>query len=149
MPLSRRMLLQATTLFGLQIVALGRGIAGQLKPGFQTRDAAEALMITLGSAAMVASNQITLELPDEADLGAVVPITVSSSLPAVTSITIIAPANYSPLISTYRFSELAEPFISTRIKLAKSTRLLVVVKSNGFLYSVSQAIQVNKAGCWA
>lgn len=147
MPVSRRRILQIATLLGLPALPLKRALASRVKAGFESHDALEALQLALGSAATVASGEIHLDLPEVTNLGAVVPVSVSTSLPAVESITLLAPVNFVPLIATYRFDAMTEPFVSTRIKLAKSTQVMAVVKSGGQLFSEKRTIQVNRAGC--
>ena len=147
MPLSRRQLIQLAGLLGITAIQLKSALARDLKPGFQTRDSVEALYLMLGKAATVASDRIDLQLPTVADLGAVVPVRVSTTLPAVESISLLSPVNHTPLIATYHLAQGTDAFIETRVKLAKTTAVLAVVKSEDRLYSAAKTIQVNRVGC--
>ena len=77
----------------------------------------------------------------------VVPITVSSTLENVESITIYAASNPSPLTSSYQLSSLSIPFVSTRIKMKKTGDIIAVVQSDGKLYSATKEVRVTTDGC--
>jgi sulfur-oxidizing protein SoxY len=85
--------------------------------------------------------------PDFAENGAVVPVTVSSTLSNVEAISIIASNNPSPLTSTYVLTSASVPFVSTRIKLGKTSNVMAVVKADGKLYSASKEVKVTIGGC--
>ena len=79
--------------------------------------------------------------------GAVVPITVSTKLSGVDSISIIAAENPSPLTSSYDLAKNTEGYVSTRIKMGKTSDVIAVVKSGDKLYSTSQQVKVTIGGC--
>ena len=135
------------TAFAVGLLAPGRVVAAYMADAFAASDVSGSLTAVTGSDAHTASDDIKLITQDVAENGAVVPVTVSSTLPNVESITIIATKNTSPLISTYRFQNGAEPYVSTRIKLAKTSEIIAVVKSNGQLFSASREVKVIKSDC--
>jgi sulfur-oxidizing protein SoxY len=124
-----------------------RAIAAYIAGAFAETDASAALIAVVGSDQHTPSDAIKLKAPDIAENGAVVPVTVSSTLPNVESITIIASNNPSPLTSTFQLSSLSEPFVSTRIKMGKTSNVIAVVKSDGKLYSATQEVKVTIGGC--
>jgi sulfur-oxidizing protein SoxY len=93
------------------------------------------------------SDGIAIDMPVLAEDGSVVPIKVQARLDGVESITLIAEKNPVPLIGTFDLGPGVQPFIATRIKLAESSRVSVVVKSQGRLYSASRFVRVVKGGC--
>ena len=101
----------------------------------------------MGSDQHTASGDIKLKAPDIAENGAVVPITVSSSVSNIEAIAIIASANAAPLTSTYMLSSACEPFVSTRIKMGKTADVIAVVKADGKLYSATKEVKVTIGGC--
>ena len=133
--------------FGAGLLAPGRAVAAYMADAFAASDVSGSLIAVTGSDAHTASGDIKLKSPDIAENGAVVPVTVSSTLPDVESITIFATNNTSPLTSTYRFQNGAEPYVSTRIKLARTSEIIAVVKSDGRLFSASKEVKVIKSGC--
>lgn len=93
------------------------------------------------------TDQITLKLPKIAENGAVVPITVTSTLPKVTDIAIFVAKNPSPLAATFKLSPDIEPFVSARIKMAETCNVIAVVTSEGKLFKAKQEVQVTIGGC--
>ncbi len=150
----RRNFLKSTMFVGAAVSAIGAGllapqraIAAYVSEAFAARDVSTALNAALGSDSHTPSDAIKLKAPDIAENGAVVPVTVSSTLPDVESITIIATANPTPLTSTYELPKGTEAFISTRIKMGKTADVLAVVKSNGQFFSASKEVKVTIGGC--
>lgn len=146
----RRKLLKSTALFsaiGAGLLVPGRAISAYLADAFEAKDIPGALKAAVGSDTYTASSEIKLKAPDIAENGAVVPITVSSTLPNIDSITIMAPKNPSPMTSTYILQNGAEPFVSTRIKLRVTSDIIAVVRSNGQLFSATKEVKVTIGGC--
>jgi len=132
---------------GSSVLVPQRVIGAYMKAGFEARDVDGAISGSLGSAQHSASDAVKLKAPDIAENGAVVPITVSADMGKVTNISIIAAANPQPLTSTYQLSPAAEAYVSTRVKLAKTTDVVAVVKADGKLYSATKEVKVTIGGC--
>jgi len=132
---------------GSSVLVPQRVIGAYMKAGFEARDIDGALSGSLGSAQHSASDAVKLKAPDIAENGAVVPITVSADMGNVTNISIVAVANPQPLTSTYQLSPDAEAYVSTRVKLAKTTDVVAVVKADGKLYSATKEVKVTIGGC--
>ncbi len=153
MNLLRRKIVKTATLVGAVSVAGGgvlfpqRVLGAYPTAAFKARDVDGALNESLGSAEHMSSDEIKLKAPDIAENGAVVPVTVSSSMGNVEAISIIAEANPGPLTSTYALSSASEAFVSTRIRLAKTGNVVAVVKADGKLYSASKEVKVTIGGC--
>ena len=75
------------------------------------------------------------------------PITVSSTLGNVEGISIVATSNPGPLTSTYMLTAASEPYVSTRIKMAKTGNVIAVVKADGKLHSATKEVKVTIGGC--
>ena len=93
------------------------------------------------------SKDVTLETPDIAENGAVVPISVSTKLPNVTSISILVPENPFALAASYNLPEGTLPQVGCRLKMAKTTKVIAVVESNGKLYAAANDVKVTLGGC--
>ena len=93
------------------------------------------------------SGDIKIKAPDIAENGAVVPITVSTSLPKVESISVLVEKNPSPLAADFKLAANAEGFVSTRVKMGKTSDLIAVVKSGGNLFSATKTVKVTIGGC--
>lgn len=132
---------------GSSVLVPQRAIGAYNKAAFQAKDVNGALSASLGSDQHSASDAIKLKAPDIAENGAVVPITVSADMGNVSGISIIASGNPQPLTSTYQLSSAAEPYVSTRVKLAKTADVVAVVKADGKLYSATKEVKVTIGGC--
>jgi len=93
------------------------------------------------------SKAITIKAPDIAENGAVVPVEVVSSLPGTTNIVIISEKNPTVLIADFKLSNGAEGFVSTRIKMAKTSMIRAVVTAGGKTYTATKEVKVTIGGC--
>lgn len=154
MNLIRRKFVKTTTFLGVSAGLVGSGLlvpqrvlGAYARDAFAARDVDGALSGSLGSSSHSASDAVNLKAPDIAENGAVVPVTVSSSMANVDAISIVAASNPGPLTSTYMLSSASEPFVSTRIKMAKTGDVIAVVKADGKLYSATKEVKVTIGGC--
>jgi sulfur-oxidizing protein SoxY len=154
MNLLRRKFLKTATYVGATASAIGSGVllpqrvlGAYNAEAFAAKDVSSAISGSLGSDQYTASDTIKLKAPDIAENGAVVPVTVSSSMSNVEAISIIAAANQSPLTSSYQLSPASEAFVSTRIKMATTSDVIAVVKADGKLYSATKEVKVTIGGC--
>lgn len=117
------------------------------RAAFQADNVSTALSSAMGSDQHSASDAIKLKAPDIAENGAVVPVTVSADIANVESISIVASGNPLPLTSTYELTPACEPFVSTRIKMGKTSDVIAVVKADGKLHSATKEVKVTIGGC--
>ncbi len=76
---------------------------------------------------IIETDKIDIQIPKTAENGAAVPITVTSSLNNVESIAILVEKNPIPLAAKFELSPELEPFVSTRLKIAESSAVAVIV----------------------
>lgn len=151
---TRRVFLKGTLSASALGVAVGAGLltprtvlAAWPKNAFQSKDIKEAMKLIDGSDSATAGH-VTLQAPDIAENGAVVPVTMSSDLDNVVSLTLFAKNNPYPLNSSYALSNGAMPFASSRIKLSKTMEVMAVARTaDGKLYSASKQVKVTIGGC--
>jgi sulfur-oxidizing protein SoxY len=117
------------------------------KAAFQAEDQAAALNELLGSASPETSDAVKVKAPDLAENGAVVPVTVETDIEGVKTISIIAAGNNTPLIASFDLGESAMPFVSTRIKMAKTADVVAVVQTPDGLLSAAKPVKVTIGGC--
>ena len=154
MNLLRRKFLKTATYLGATASAIGAGVLVPQRvlgaydaAAFAAKDVNGAISASMGTDQHTASDAIKLKAPDIAENGAVVPVTVSSSMSNVEAISIIASANASPLTSSYQLSPACEAFVSTRIKMGKTADVIAVIKADGKLYSATKEVKVTIGGC--
>lgn len=151
--MNRRTFLKGTAAGSAIALAIS---AGLLKPrvamaawpqaGFEAKDVPGVLNSLYQSSSTSASGDITIKAPDIAENGAVVPITVSTSMTAE-SMTLIVEKNPLPLAGHFVMSAGTMGYISTRVKMGKTSKLIAVVKSGGKLQSAEKEVKVTIGGC--
>jgi len=152
--MKRRTLLKGSLTAGVAGIAASAGLltpqvvmAAWPKSAFKSKTIDSAVKNLLGTSSMATSGDITIKAPPIAENGAVVNIAVTSKLKNVSSISILVEKNAQPLTSSFNLSSVTEPFIKTRVKIAKTSRVLAVVKSGGKLYSAGREVKVTIGGC--
>ncbi|MEJ2509916.1 MAG: thiosulfate oxidation carrier protein SoxY [Gammaproteobacteria bacterium] len=151
---TRRTLLRASMAAGVAAVASAAGLlspravlaAGWPKPAFEA-ESVDSVLAALGGAEPNDSQDVKVQAPDIAENGAVVSVTVETSLPNVESISVVARDNTRPLAASYLVAEGTDGFISSRIKMRKTSDVIAVVKANGKFYTAKKAVKVTLGGC--
>ncbi len=93
------------------------------------------------------STDIHLKAPPIAENGAVVPVMIESKLPNTQTIAIISEKNPHALSAAFHFPEGTEPYVLTRVKIAETSKLYALVKTDkGFFYT-DQLVKVTLGGC--
>jgi len=114
---------------------------------FKSKTVDEALNALLGSSEIAESADIAIKAPDIAENGAVVPIQVTTNMAKVESISIISAKNPSPLIASFKFAANNAGYVSTRIKMGKTSDVIAIVKADGKLFSAKKEVKVTIGGC--
>ena len=146
MKLQRRTLLKG--LFTVAaLVAVPRWLFAARPAGAFDADNPDAVIKDLFDTEIVASDSINLKIPDIAENGAVVPVTVSTDLADVESIYVIVENNPTPLAAMFVLSPRSVANVSVRIKMGESSPVRAIVKAGGKLYSASKEVKVTIGGC--
>lgn len=151
----RRSVLKGTLAGSALALAAG---AGFLKPtrvlaaewpknAFEADNVDAGLKALYGNASGAASKDIVIKAPLQAENGAVVPISVSTSLPNVEAIGVFVEKNAAPLVANVALTNGAAGYFSARMKMGKTSDVKVYVKSGGKLFTASQQIKVTVGGC--
>ena len=152
-PINRRTFLQGTLAGGVLAVAASAGLltpsrvwaAAWPAPAFEAKTMDDVLKSLYGASATTDSKAITINAPIQAENGAVVPITVNTTLPAE-AIAILVAGNANPLVANVNLTG-AQGYFSARMKMGKTSDVKVVVKSGGKLHSATQQVKVTVGGC--
>ncbi|HZP79003.1 MAG TPA: thiosulfate oxidation carrier protein SoxY [Pseudolabrys sp.] len=114
--------------------------------------AAEVAKFTGGKTA--SKGKITIELPEIAENGNTVPLSVTVDSPMtaddhVTDILVVSEANPNPGVVTFHFTPMSgKADASTRIRLAATQNIIVVAKTNkGELFTDQKLVKVTIGGC--
>jgi sulfur-oxidizing protein SoxY len=150
----RREILQAGG--GMGVIALAIA-AGLVKPGaalaqqwqkaaFESRSFADTLK-ALGGGGSPDSKDIHITAPEIAENGAVVPVTAESRLAKTQMIAIIIDKNPNPLVANFEIPDGTDAFIATRVKMAETSNVYVLVKADGNYYHAAKEVKVTLGGC--
>lgn len=143
----RDMLKTCTVMLGLTLTAPLRALAAVWNKAAFDAPSVEGALQGLGVANIGPSRDIVLIAPDMAENGAIVQIEVESRIPDTEAISVMVEKNPTPLIANFTFSNGAQPSLITRIKMAETSELKVVVKAGGKYYSVGRKVEVAVGGC--
>lgn len=146
---TRRKFIQTSAAYGLAACFFISGSAMAEWPSkiFSREKKNDVLKDLFGDVEIENSSLIDLKAPEIAENGAVVPVEVRANLPNVESISILVDKNPKPLTAQYLMQAGNDGRVGTRIKLAESSNVTTIVKSDGKLYSLTKYIKVTKGGC--
>jgi sulfur-oxidizing protein SoxY len=152
--MKRRIFLKGSLATGAVGIAVSTGLltprvslAAWSKAAFDATDVNASLSALYGSSGMDNSDKIKIKAPDIAENGAVVPVTVTTTIDGVSSISLFADQNATPLTAEFLLGPTTEGFVSTRIKMGKTANVVAVVKAGDKLYSSSKEVKVTIGGC--
>jgi sulfur-oxidizing protein SoxY len=113
---------------------------------FKQKSDADAIKSLYGKTAEP-SDKVKLDAPEIAENGAVVPISVSTTLADVTSISLLVSENPNALVASYKIPSGTVPTVANRIKMAKTSNVIAIVDAGGKLYSATKEVKVTLGGC--
>lgn len=145
---TRRLLLKGGVAL-LALASLPRALLAAVWPkdSFNSTSASGALETLLGTDATTPSDQITLKVPEIAENGAVVPVSITTSLENVESISIVVTKNPRPMAASFEIPPGTLPKISSRIKMGETSEVMAVVKTSSGVFSTSSEVKVTIGGC--
>jgi sulfur-oxidizing protein SoxY len=106
------------------------------------------VMKALGASAPAESKEVTIQGPDIAENGAVVPLGASTSLPGVKRMLLLVEKNPNMLSAMFDFTDAVDPGISTRVKMGQTSNVIAVAMLNdGRVLFAQKEIKVTLGGC--
>jgi sulfur-oxidizing protein SoxY len=150
---TRRLILQGAgmvALAGIGNIGMGPALAAANdkypEDAFKQKSDADAIKSLYGKTAEP-SDKVKLDAPEIAENGAVVPISVTTTLTDVTSIAFLVPENPNALAASYRILAGTIPSVANRLKMAKTSNVIAIVEAGGKLYSATKEVKVTVGGC--
>ena len=107
----------------------------------------KAMKQLLNGKPIVETDKIDLNIPEIAENGALVPVSVTSSLEGIQNIAIVVEQNPVPLTIQAELMPELEPFISARLKLASTSFVYAIAETEKICYSVKKKVKVTIGGC--
>ena len=148
--MQRRLLLKGLlgfTTMAAAMTAMPRLAMAKWSKAFDSTTVDGALNDLYGSAALTKDDKITLKVPEIAENGAVVPVTVKTKMANVTNISILADKNPQPLAASFTLPEGTAAEVSIRIRLGETQVVKAIVEADGKLYTTEQEVKVTIGGC--
>ena len=143
---------------GLVAIALGSIVSaawsGWAELAFAAKNDADELIKKFTGGRTATEGRVRLDLPEIAENGAAVPMTVSVESPMteqsyVSDVLVVADGNPRGGIATFHFSPasgVAE--VNTRIRLAETENVIAIAKMNdGSVFKTSKQVKVTIGGC--
>jgi sulfur-oxidizing protein SoxY len=116
-------------------------------PAFEATAADKAMEALFGGKSVSTSDQVMLKVPDIAENGAVVPVTVSTSIEGVKSISLLVVDNPNPLSARFNLMPGVSAEISTRIKMGQSSDVVAAVETDSGVFTSTKNVKVTIGGC--
>jgi sulfur-oxidizing protein SoxY len=114
---------------------------------FSATAASDALKALYGTDVTTPSDRIDLKIPEIAENGAVVPVSITTSLENVESISIVVKNNPRPMAATFEIPPGTLPKIAGRIKMGETSDVMAVIKTSDGIYSTASEVKVTIGGC--
>jgi sulfur-oxidizing protein SoxY len=153
LPATRRLILKGAglvALVGLGNLPFGAALAAANdkwpEDAFTQKAEADAIKSLYGKTAEP-SDKVKLDAPEIAENGAVVPISVATTLTDVTSISILVADNPNALAASYKIPPGTIASVANRLKMAKTSNVTAIVEADGKLYSATKEVKVTVGGC--
>ncbi len=150
MSIKRRIILKGTLVGGASVASglLSSRIALAAWPEntFNKTNLNDA-MDSLGVTNLSISKDITINAPDMAEHGALVPVSIISSIPGIDKISILVEKNPQPLVAIFELSNKCRGYVSTRIKMKSESNIIAIVEAGGRYYSNKKVVNVAIGGC--
>ena len=113
---------------------------------FDTKSMTETLE-ALGVVAPEINMSVHLTVPEIAENGAVVPVTVASFIEHTEQIYILVEKNPNVLAASFVFPDGTDSFVTTRVKMRETSMVIALVKANGKFYRATKEVKVTAGGC--
>jgi sulfur-oxidizing protein SoxY len=144
----RRSLMKYSAVFGL-MASTGLISVAQAqewnKAAFEGKSLDDVFKI-LGAGTPDKSGAITLNAPDIAENGAVVPVGITTTLKAE-QMAILVEKNPSALAAQFFIPAGTEPFVTSRIKMGQTSNVYGLVKADGKWSMAVKEVKVTLGGC--
>lgn len=97
--------------------------------------------------AVIDTQDISLNLPQIAENGAVVPIAIRSELDNLDKLYLLVEKNPTPLAAVFELSPAVSVYLTARIKMAESCNVIVLAKQGERWLRCGQWVKVMVGGC--
>lgn len=154
MTMTRRQVLDGGAQGGLLMLLAGAGLlppglaraADRNQAAFAATSLADALAL-LDATEATSADGLSLVAPEIAENGALVPLSISSSISNTQQIAVLVEKNPNALAACFEIMPGTEASIATRVKMGQTSNLVALVKADGKFYTASREVKVTLGGC--
>ena len=117
-------------------------------PAFSAKTMADTFKAIGATSAPKESADVSITAPDIAENGAVVPVTLSTTLPNVKYLAVMVEKNPNMLSALFEINEFIEPNFAVRVKMGQSSDIYAVALTNdGKAFFAKKEVKVTLGGC--
>ncbi|MES2960079.1 MAG: thiosulfate oxidation carrier protein SoxY [Pseudomonadota bacterium] len=117
------------------------------RAAFDAKSLAEVMKAT-GAGTPTESKDITLQAPDIAENGAVVPLGASTTLPGVKRILLLVEKNPNALAAVFDLSDGIDANVATRVKMGQTSNVYAVaITADNRVLFAQKEVKVTLGGC--
>lgn len=117
------------------------------KAAFEAKSVADAAK-AFGGNTLVESKEVSIQGPDIAENGAVVPLTAATTLTGVKSVLLLVEKNPNALVAKFDVNENIVPSFGTRAKMGQSSDVYAVaITADGKAHFAKKEVKVTLGGC--
>lgn len=98
---------------------------------------------------IIDTDKIDIKLPKIAEKNAAIPITVSSSLTDIDTLSILVEKNTVPLVASFKLSADVANIVTARLVLQESSDVIVLVNTKTSRYRAKGFVKIIAGGCGA
>jgi len=128
------------------LLSPGSLLAARPQAAFQADSLTTAIDAITGGVQPEAGD-ITIKAPEIAENGAAVPVTVTTKIANIESLSILVPKNPTPLVASFMFTDDTDSYTSVRIKMGQTSDVVALYKADGKFYTAKKEVKVTIGGC--
>jgi sulfur-oxidizing protein SoxY len=114
---------------------------------FEVKTMAELIKV-LGGSAPAESKDVSITAPDIAENGAVVPLTVATTLPGAKRLLVLVEKNPNVMSAMFEVSDAVDASFATRVKMGQSSNVYAVaMMGDGKVLFAQKEVKVTLGGC--
>jgi sulfur-oxidizing protein SoxY len=151
MNLNRRDMLRITSVlsaaFAVGILKPNDVFAAEWSAAVFNAKGLDAAVKALGGNGFAVSKDISIDAPDIAENGAVVPVSISSAVPNTEYMAILVEKNPSAMAASFNIPTGTQPAVTTRVKMGMTSQIHALVKADGKWLVASKETKVTLGGC--
>jgi len=129
------------------LAALPFKLLARAAKAFEAEDIDVVYHELFGDMPIIESQDIKLKIPEIAENGAVVPVSISTSISGVEAIYVVIDENPNPLSASFQLGPSTPADISVRVKMGRSSMVRALIKTSDKVYMKGQEVKVTIGGC--